>query len=190
MIKIMGIPEARYHGLRMTADEYLALPEDLQCRYELVDGVVLVTPSASFGHQSIAGEIFGQIRDFLKQRSIGRVVHEVDVRLGDDLVYRPDVVYLRADKVDRCGNAVLEPPDLVVEVISPQSRAYDLKTKCSDYEKAGVAEYWVVDPFRDVFHFFVLEDGLYQARKESGGRYESAVLPDFSLDLAAVRRFF
>ena len=182
-------PEARYRGLRMTAKEYLALPQD-GFKYELIDGVVCMSPSANFRHQTIQGRIVGQIDAYLLGNPIGKVAPEADVRLGPDLVYRPDVVFVRSDKAVRCGAAVTEVPDLVVEIISPESRSYDSKTKRGDYEATGVGEYWLIDPEQKSFRFLVLRDGAFVEAVPTGDRYAAHVLPGFELDLDLVRRLF
>lgn len=171
----------------MTADEYLAIGETFE-RYELVDGVVCMSPSASFEHQKISTEIATQIAIYLRTCPIGDVVTETDVRLRDDLVYRPDVVFLRAEAAARCTGAITETPDLVVEIISPDSRGYDSRTKRDDYEAAGVGEYWLIDPEREKFQFLVLREGVYVEAPAGESRYSATVLPKFELDLDRIRR--
>jgi len=186
---VEGDRNARYADLRMTADEYLALPEDLETRYELVDGVVTVTPSPTFGHQQIGLEIGRQIANFLVEHPIGGVAQKVDVKVGDDLVYRPDVLFVKG-MPDDPFHRLKAPPDLVVEIASPSSREYDAEDKRRNYEAAGVPEYWLIDPVRREFCFLVLEDGAYREAQPTGERYASTVLPGFELDLPLVRRFF
>ncbi len=180
---------SRYAGMRMTADEYLSLPEDRESRYELVDGVVTVTPSPMFGHQQIAAEIERQLGNFLLENPTGGVAHEVDVKLGDDLVYCPDVLYVKGTLTDPFKR-LTTPPNLVVEIASPSSGEYDAETKRRNYEAAGVSEYWLIDPARRAFRFLVLEGGVYREVNASGDRYASSVLPGFELDLTLIRRFF
>ena len=149
-----------------------------------------MSPSASFWHQRIAAEIVRQIGDYLVQRPIGEVAVEVDIRLRDDLVYRPDVVFLRSEKAARCGDAITEIPDLVVEVISPDSRNYDTRTKREDYQTAGVGEYWLIDPKKQALSFLVLREGTFQTAPAQGESYSATVLPGLKLDLARIRRMF
>ncbi|MCC6360367.1 MAG: Uma2 family endonuclease [Phycisphaerales bacterium] len=99
-----------YNGRRMSADQYLALSET-QEQYELVDGVIVESPSAAWAHQRIAGEILFQLTQFLEKTPIGEAVSEVDVRLRDDLVLRPDVVFLSSEKAARVAKYISEPPD-------------------------------------------------------------------------------
>ncbi|MBI4579614.1 MAG: Uma2 family endonuclease, partial [Planctomycetes bacterium] len=144
--------EARYHGLRMTADEYLRLPDDGRW-YELIDGVVCMSPSPTPAHQKVAARLVGQISAWLDRHPIGEVFVEVDVQLGvgprgGDLVYRPDVVFVRGDAAGAITDRISGPPHLVVEIISPSSRRFDHETKKGDYERCGVEEYWIIDPER------------------------------------------
>ncbi len=182
--------ESTYRGLRMSADEYLALPEEQGYRYELVNGVVCMSPSASFGYQRIIAKIAFYLGDFLELNPIGHVAVEVDVKLRDDLVLRPDLIFLTLDKAARCKTHVTEVPDLVIELVSQDSRSMDTQTRRADYEAAGVREYWIIDPIRKTFTFLVLRDGRYQEVLPVSNRFQSTVLPGFELDLDAVRRLF
>lgn len=114
--------ESKYRGLRMTADEYLDLPDDGH-RYELIGGVVCTSPSPSFPHQRIATEIASQISQYIGKTGSGAVVIEVDVRLSDDIVCRPDVIYPSHAKLAQCDQRVTVAPDVIVEVVSPPNRA-------------------------------------------------------------------
>ena len=175
-----------YLGLRMTADEFLALPED-PSHYELVDGVVVMSPSPSYWHQKIIFELLGQLHAYLGDNPIGEAVPDVDVKIREDLVYRPDIVYFGAAKAAQIRDRVIQIPDLVIEVISPSSRGYDSKTKRQDYEAAGVGEYWLIDADKEAFTFLVLRDGGYQEVPANSGRYASSVLSGFELDLERIR---
>lgn len=182
---------AAYLGLRMTADEYFALGETRE-RYELVDGVVLMSPSPTPQHQNLIGLIYRLIAAYLDDNPIGQVFLELDVHLGTgprggDLVYRPDVMFLSREKAARVGDRVAETPDLIVEVVSPSSRRFDLETKKADYERAGVAEYWIIDPERDAMTFYRLESGRYGEIKPEADTLNSTVLEGFILDLRRVR---
>jgi Uma2 family endonuclease len=175
-----------YRGLRMTADEYLALGETTE-RYELIDGVVSMSPSPTFRHQQVITEIASQIRNYVSLHPIGAVAVEIDVRLADDLVYRPDVIFLSAEKAARCAERVTEVPEVVVEVVSPDSRAYDRQTKRQDYERFGVGEYWIIDPERDSLTFLRSGEQGFVEAPVAGDAYRSHAISGFSLDLARLR---
>ncbi len=179
---------AKFAGLRMDADEYLSLQDD-GFRYELIDGVVVMSPSPTPEHQDIRGEIEFQLRDFVDERGSGLVLSEVDVRLSGTLVYRPDLIFIKAGQ-DRPIELVDFPPDMVLEVLSPSSAAMDQRTKLADYERFGIAEYWIVDPYSASTKFLRLLRGRYIEVPPTGDHYVSEAVPDFSLDLARLRRVF
>lgn len=177
-----------HQSLRMTADEFLALGETFE-RLELIDGAVCVSPSGSLPHQRIIVELAGQLGAFLRKSQIGIAVMSVDVRLTDRLVYRPDLIYLFNEKAARCGARVTDVPDVIVEVISPDSSRLDPETKKRDYEHAGVQEYWIIDPLESSFEFYHLENGRFVAAPApaAGDRFESRAIPGFALELPPIR---
>lgn len=179
----------RYAGLRMSADEYLRLSDDGHW-YELVDGVVLLSPSPTPQHQQVAGEIHYQIMAFLRTRRLGSAYLETDVRLDETLVYRPDLVFVRAERVLENWELIRHPPDLVLEVVSPKNRRYDIETKKPDYERYGVGEFWLIDPRRKTMTFYRLEAGRYVEVAPEQDRLPSTAIPGFILDLAEVRKSF
>ena len=186
--------EPSYCGLRMTADEFLQIPDD-GYNYELIDGVVQMSPSPEPQHQSVAGEIFRQIGNYLMEHPVGRVWPELDVHLGrgkdgGNLVYRPEVVFLRNDRLKGMRKKITGGPDLVVEVISQGSRRVDTKTKRKDYEDFGVKEYWIMDPQREAMLFLRLEGGRFIEVPPHGNAFTSQAVPGFVLDLKLVREQF
>lgn len=182
------------HGLRMTAEEYAALPE-CDGWYELIDGVVCMSPSPLPLHQRIAARLTGQIIAFLDAHPVGEAFVEVDVFLGEgprggDLVYRPDIVFIRQSRLPRGMERITGAPDLVVEIISNTSRRYDHETKKSDYERCGVPEYWIIDPYRKELAFYLLRQGRYVLAPAQGDQFGSEAIPGFSLDLNRLRKSF
>lgn len=181
-----------YSGMRMSADAYYELPDD-GARYELIDGVVVMSPSPMPSHQDVGGEIYGQLRDFVKSIGHGRVFYEIDIRLaarvpGRDLIYRPDVIYFANQRVVRPNERLNATPDLVVEVASPGTRGRDLLEKRADYERCGILEYWLIDPADGSMTFLRLTDGTYVEVAPVSERFESVAVPGFSLDLSLIRR--
>ncbi|MGE3181334.1 MAG: Uma2 family endonuclease [Phycisphaerae bacterium] len=184
-----------FSGLRLTADEYFTLPDD-GARYELIDGIVTMSPSASFQHQLICGEIYDQIKTIIRQiPSIGVVVFESDVLLEGvgkkgDLVYRPDLAFLSGDRSKQIKTRIRIAPDLIVEIISPESRSLDTVTKFHDYARAGVGEYWIIDPLNNEMHFYSLKDGKYEAKSPDGDKYVCPTITGLALDLPPIRKLF
>ena len=135
-------------------------------RRELIDGTaVAMTPAPSRQHQQILGELFRQIANFLSDKSCEVYIAPFDVRLpkaGEleqdvSTVVQPDLsVVCDKRKLDDKGcNGV---PDLVIEIISPESAKRDLGLKLSAYERAGAREYWVVHPGEKTVMIFSIND--------------------------------
>jgi Uma2 family endonuclease len=125
-----------------------ALPDDGQ-RYELIDGVLFVTPAPRLIHQLVAGQIHICLKQYLRGSSIGRaVISPSDVRRGDRKRNRvqPDVFVVRLADA-RWPPYPFDLSDLLlaVEVPSPSDPAYDYQTKRELYLSNGVPEYWVLN---------------------------------------------
>lgn len=178
-----------YRGLRMTADAYLELADDGQ-RYELIDRVICLSPSPSFRHQRIITEIAFDIRRHISESGNGAVVVEIDVKLSNDLVYRPNLIYLCESKASQCDDHVKVVPDVVVEVVLPDSGPMDRQTKRNDYERFGVGEYWLIDPIAKSFEFWQLHDGTFVTVDAADDAFDSETIPGFQLKLAPIRALF
>lgn len=183
-----------YHGIRMKADEYFALGET-QERYQLIDGVVVMSPSPTPLHQSILLLVAFQIKDYLEDHPVGEVFVELDVNLGSsgrggDLVYRPDVMFFSAGRLPTGLKKVNIVPDLVVEVGSPGSRLSDHERKKADYERAGVREYWIIDPEEKTMTFMRMDGGRYVEIEAVEDTIASEAVSGFKLKLTRIRAAF
>lgn len=181
-------------GARLTADEFFQIPDELT-RYELVDGVVIVSPSPTARHQNIVGLIYHLLRVFAIENQSGLPFVELDIHLGkgptgNDLVYRPEVSFLGKDKLKGLGNRVVGPPDVVVEVVSPGSKKLDTVTKKNDYERCGVGEYWLIDPEAESMTFYRRDNDRFVEIQPEADRFQSTAIPGFTLDLAQVKKAF
>ena len=185
----LALCDPEYAGLRMDADEYLALPPD-GFRYELIDGVIVMSPGASFGHNRIATLIAHWIQTYLDSNPIGEIVHDTDVRLADNLVYRPDLSYVSNERAAIITTLIEGPPDLIVEVVSRSNRPLDIRTKRHDYERFGVREYWIVDPSTESFTFLRLVNGRYAEIQPESDAITSEAIPGFKLQLPPIREQF
>ena len=143
---------------RYTLDDYYALPDDR--RVELIDGVFYDMAAPSYLHQIILGQLFRLFSDCIEQHDMPcRVfIAPCDVRLDRDnyTMVQPDLLVI-CGKQDYLHMKRLEgAPDLAVEVLSPSTRSKDMILKLYKYEKAGVLEYWIVDPEQRTVtvHFF------------------------------------
>jgi Uma2 family endonuclease len=139
-----------------------ALPDDGQ-RYEIIDGVLHVTPAPSEVHQLIIGEFYARIRAYLRGSSVGyAMLSPSDVRKPDRSRNRvqPDVFAVRFRGAGRPPYPyALTDILLCIEVESPSNPRYDYHTKRKLYLGNGVPEYWVVNgDARIVSRFLSVDD--------------------------------
>ena len=184
----------RYHGLRMTADEFFALPDDGH-RYELVDGILIMSPSPEPKHQRVAMEIVRQLILFLEKNPVGRLYHGLDIQLnksntGVDRAYKPELFFVLGMTREKEPRRFRAPVDMVLEVVSPDRREFDLETKRVDYEQAGIGEYWVADPELDSIRFWRRRGAAFVEVFAEGNFFRSEAVPGFQLDIDRVREEF
>jgi Uma2 family endonuclease len=139
---------------------------DEEVRAEIIDGELFMMGHPDTAHQVISREIFIRVYNYLTGKLCQAYYAPFGVRLfpksdfSDDTFVEPDIVVVCDNsKVDKrgCNGA----PDLMVEVLSPSSRKHDKKTKFRLYQKAGVREYWVVDPETRMLEVHLLQNGNY-----------------------------
>ena len=146
----MGMPDTTGHGTRdarhWTRDAVLALPDDGQ-RYELVSGTLVVTPAPRGLHQRAIAELFLRLQEWLGRHPVAHVLFSpADITLGEDEILQPDLfVYRTASGAPLRDWTDITELLLVIEVTSPGSARYDRELKRRRFQRAGIAEYWVVD---------------------------------------------
>ena len=171
----------------MTYPEFLDwLDEDTTA--EWVEGHVEMASPASVDHQRLVRFLSGIMWSFAREHHLGEVLMApFQVKLGTDLPGRePDVLFVRRERLDRLRKTWLEgPPDIAVEVMSAESAARDRGAKYLEYQAAGVAEYWLVDPEQERAEFHVRggDGGWHVAVAGRQGYFASGVLPGFWLEV-------
>ena len=165
---------------KMTYEEFLAWADEDTCA-EWVNGEVIILTPASKRHQDLATFLAALLRFFVESRRLGlALTAPFQMKIGPDLPGRePDIVFIAREHLDRLRDTYLEgPADLVVEIISRDSRARDRGEKFYEYEQGGVREYWLLDYLRRQAEFYQLgTNGIYHlVPAGSDGIYRSAVL--------------
>jgi len=147
-----------------TYNEFIALPDDGE-RYEIANGVLLLAPSSTGPHQDTIGEVIFHLRSHVKLPGLGLVSQApFIVELSSKDVFQPDIFVVMNAHHDRVQeNKVIGAPDLVVEIASPGTVAFDRLTKYDAYERTGVPEYWIVNLERRTVEVFVLEGDKFQS---------------------------
>src|SRR5258708_30106704 len=151
-----GWPRA---GGPLTVADLDLTPDDGR-RYELVDGVLIVSPAPAIPHQMVLLDLAIRLRSACPEGI--EVLPGPGLRMSDITELIPDLVVVR--RGDLAGVRLTEPPMLAVEVRSPSTALIDMNTKKAVYERFGIASYWVVVPDRDKpsLIVFELKDGSYE----------------------------
>ena len=128
-------------------DDYLALRGNQLI--EFAEGFVEVLPMPTTSHQLLVVYLYGLLLAFTRPRGLGTpLVAPLRVRLWPEKFREPDIVFMRAEHEDRIGEDYWTGADLVMEVVSggAEDRRRDLVTKRGEYARAGIPEYWIIDP--------------------------------------------
>lgn len=158
----MALPDGKKS---YTLADYLRWKER-KGRYELIDGDAYLMAPPTTQHQRVSGEIFRQLANFLEGKRCEVYAAPFGVRLfereGDrpedvDTLVEPDItVVCDKSKLDEYG--CRGAPELVIEVLSPSSRKHDRLVKLNLYQRAGVPEYWIVNPEEESVQVFLRDD--------------------------------
>ena len=168
---MIGEPAALYNAGQQykkqgsyTLEDYLALPEDQ--RVELIDGAIYDMATPTTIHQAIGGFIHKMLLDHVLARgaSCMPLMSPVDVQLDEDdkTVVQPDVLIV-CDRKRFQNGRVFGAPDFLAEVLSPSTRKKDMTLKYYKYARAGVREYWMIDPDQKKVVVYDLENNSIPA---------------------------
>ena len=152
-------------------------------RFELYQGAPVALAAPSTTHQEVVMALSAQLYNYLRGKKCRVYPAPFDVCLfagaedspaDIDTVLQPDITVVCDPKklTERgCSGA----PDLVVEVLSPRDRRRDRQTKFDLYQRAGVREYWIVDPEAQVAQIHTLEEGRYHSPAAYNAKGEAPV---------------
>jgi Uma2 family endonuclease len=169
---------------------------DESLRAEIIDGKVFMMSPPSTYHQSISGRLFYQFFHFLRDKTCQVFAAPFGVRLfpkednGDNTLVEPDIVVVcDSSKLDDkgCNGA----PDMVIEILSPSTASNDCVAKFNNYLKAGVREYWILDPETRTVQVHILDQGrytttVYEANEQKTVSIPVSVLPGCKIDLETI----
>lgn len=132
---------------RMSLEEFLALPEEKPYR-EFVRGEVVPKAMPNDYHSELVGEFLFFLKSFVRGSQVARVDTELrHIAREEERVYLPDVSVTRLERwPSERQNPVEVPPDLAIEVLSPDDRAGNVLDKVDFYLRIGVPLIWVADP--------------------------------------------
>jgi len=145
-----------------TYEDYANMPDD-GSRYELADGVLeLMTPAPTPKHQVISSQLLNILMNSCQNQYIV-IASPIDLILSSTEIRQPDIVMVHRSKIAIITTRGIEgTPDLVVEILSPNSVKRDKQNKLIVYAKHHIPEYWIVDPANECLEQYTLTGDKYE----------------------------
>jgi Uma2 family endonuclease len=154
---------------------------------EWENGEIIYLSNPSLIHQDISDFLTAILRFFVEAKQLGRVISapfqlKFDFR---DAGRQPDLMFISKANANKIKKQYVEQTaDLVIEIISPESRTRDKGDKFYEYEQAGVKEFWLIDPDRKRAEFYTLgEDGYFNFEVAENNIFKSKVLAGLTLKI-------
>ena len=166
----------------LTVDEFLRLPEPLDCSYELVEGELITVSPGMFLHNQVRDRLLILLAAFVEASHLGTVVSEQPFHLLGNTVRVPDVAFVRSGRTLPPNKLPEGAPDLAIEVISPTNTPREMDQKVSDFFAAGSTRVWLVYPE----HREVYAHGLAGVVRRRGDETleDHQLLPGFSVKVS------
>ncbi|MBR4153684.1 MAG: Uma2 family endonuclease [Selenomonadaceae bacterium] len=150
------------------------LAVDVRDDYEIIEGVKVMSPSPNKRHNKVIIGLITTIGNYARAKKLGFVFSDnLDVHLPDGNLFRPDFTFVTAanDKIviDDENDTLHGVPDMVAEIFSRSTMHNDIGVKKDAYERNGVKEYWIINPWQETIDVYLLREGKY----ELDGHYEN-----------------
>ena len=142
------------------------LAYDICDDYEIIEGEKFMAPSPDWGHVNVTANLIATIGVYAKTNKLGTIAPDnFDVHFPDGNLFQPDFIFVSAanDKLflDKKNMTLHGVPDMVAEIFSRSTMKRDMGIKKDIYERNGVKEYWIIDPWRENIDVYLLRDGKY-----------------------------
>lgn len=150
------------------------LVSDIRDDYEIIEGVKFMAPSPGMAHVNVTANLVTIIGGYARINKLGiAFADNFDVHFPDGSLFKPDFIFISAANeklfLGNKRSTLHGVPDMVAEIFSPSTMKRDLGIKKDIYERNGVKEYWIIDPYRETIDVYLLRDGKY----ELDGHYEN-----------------
>jgi Uma2 family endonuclease len=176
LVRVYGVTEKQFEELT-----------DEDTKAELIDEVMIVHSPAAYEHDDVVTFLGGLMGFFADARALGKVLAASNTlfHLATCRRFAPDAFFIRQPRVPRPRPKVFEgAPDLVLEVLSPSDRDYDLEDKRPAYQQGGVGEIWFVDSEQQQVIVDRKQRRRYVEQIVTKGKVFSTVLTGFWIDVS------
>lgn len=167
--------------------DYLALKTNRLVEFS--HGYVEVLPMPTELHQLLLAFLYETFKRFVARHDLGKVLFApLKVKLSDDTIREPDLVFMTTENAHRRENKYWHGADLVLEIVSEDDLNRDLVAKREEYAKAGICEYWIVDPRNETVIVLTLPKGsdsyVELGKYTAGQQAPSVLLEGLTIDVA------
>lgn len=188
----MPLPKENY---KYTYADYITWPENE--RWDIIDGIPYMQAAPTWQHQAISIELASQFNVYLRGKScrVFAAPFDLSIPSGDEsdesifsYVGQPDIVIV-CDKNKLRKTGYFGVPRLVIEISSPSTAKTDKIKKFEAFEKAGIKEYWIVEPDSKLVNVFILQENNRYGRPEifsDENTIQTSIFPNLIIDLALV----
>lgn len=140
---------------------------DTRDDYEIIEGEKIMAPSPGMRHVNVTANLVTVINGYARIKKLGMAFADnFDVHFPDGSLFRPDFIFVSAENAKKLfanENSTLHGvPDMVAEIFSRSTMKRDVGIKKDVYERNGVREYWIIDPWSEYIQVYILRDGKYQ----------------------------
>ncbi len=165
----------------VSEEEYDQLTDE-DTKADLFDGTLIIHSPASIRHEDIFGFLFPLMRMYAEHKRMGKVLgSRATMHLAHCRKFEPDVLFVRKERLEILKDKELDgAADMVVEIISPWTKEYDLWEKRQVYHDAGIDEIWFIDE----------EEREIVVDRKEGKRYSSEAITSGKLESEVMRGFF
>ena len=142
------------------------LVDDVRNDYEIIEEVKFMAPSPGWSHVNVTANLIKIIGGYASVKKLGVVAADnFDVHFPDGSLFKPDFIFVSAANAKLYLNSkdttLHGVPDMVAEIFSKSTMKRDLGIKKDIYERNGVREYWIIDPWSENIQVYLLRDGKY-----------------------------
>jgi Uma2 family endonuclease len=172
--------------------DYIVLEDNVI--YEVINGkIISMSPSPTEKHQDVRDELLAEFKMFSRGQECKSYSSPMDVCLfADNETAEEDIqdwvqpdIFVVCDPDKITEKKITGAPDFIIEVLSPSIASNDRWIKYNSYEKAGVKEYWIVDPLNRTIEVYKLEKDAYKQTGVYGkdNTLSAGLFPELEIDL-------
>ncbi len=142
------------------------LINDVRKGYEIIEGEKFMAPSPGMGHVNVTANLVTIIGGYARVNKLGiAFADNLDVHFPDGSLFQPDFIFISAAKadlfIDKRNMTLHGVPDMVAEIFSRSTMKRDIGIKKDIYERNGVKEYWIINPWSESIEVYILRDSKY-----------------------------